>query len=529
MRLLPKWLRFLIIFVLVIGVCFRFANLEKKVYWIDEGYTSMRISGYTESEFIQEFGDGQIKQIENLQKYQRINPEKSVVDTVKGLALEEAQLAPLYFVAVRFWMQLFGDSIAVTRSLSAVFSVLALPCMYWLCLELFESSLTAWLAVAILAVSPFQIVYAQEARPYSLFIMLILLSSAALLRGMRLKTNSSWVVYAATLAVGFYAHLLFAMVAIGHGIYVVIIEKIRLNKTVIGYLLASIAGIIALSPWIIVFIKNTNTANDKTSWQTVRRPISELIKNWILNINNQFVDVGFYWDLPRPYLLSTLPIILILLITIGYSFYLLLTKTEMRVWLFVVTLTLVTAGFFVSADLIRGGIRSANTRYMIPCYLGMQISMAYLFTKAHVTIQLQKLWQVGLVVLLSMGIASGCLYISSDKWWNKSGSLFNFSIARIVNSASNPLIVTEFSEYNVLKIGNLLGLSHLIDPKVKLLLIPPAKNNVEIPENFNDIFVFGISPELKTKIEENNQYKIQKFYGKNFATNEEMVFGKIVN
>jgi hypothetical protein len=39
-------------------------------------------------------------------------------------------------------VQLFGDSIAVTRSLSAVFSVLALPCMYWLSLELFESSVT---------------------------------------------------------------------------------------------------------------------------------------------------------------------------------------------------------------------------------------------------------------------------------------------------------------------------------------------------------------------------------------------------
>ena len=190
---LGKWVRFLIRVILVMGIFFRFANLENKVYWIDEGYTSGRISGYTESEFIQEFGCGQIKEIKSLQKYQRINAEKTVFDTVKGWALEESQLTPLYFVAARFWVKLFGDSIAVTRSLSAVFSVLALPCMYWLCLELFESSVTAWLAVAIIAVSPFQIVYAQEARPYSLFVMLILLSSAVLLRGMRLKTNSSWV------------------------------------------------------------------------------------------------------------------------------------------------------------------------------------------------------------------------------------------------------------------------------------------------------------------------------------------------
>jgi uncharacterized membrane protein len=84
--------------------------------------------------------------------------------------------------------------------------VLALPCMYWLCLELFESSVTAWLVVAIIAISPFQIVYAQEARPYSLFVMLILLSSAVLLRGRRLTTNSSWAIYAVTLVVEFYSN-----------------------------------------------------------------------------------------------------------------------------------------------------------------------------------------------------------------------------------------------------------------------------------------------------------------------------------
>jgi uncharacterized membrane protein len=106
---------------------FRFATLEKKFYWIDESYTSLQISGYTDSEFIQELGDGKIKQIKSLQKYHRINAKKSVFDTVKKLALEESQLTPLYFVAARCWVQLFGDSIPVTRSLSAVFSVLALP------------------------------------------------------------------------------------------------------------------------------------------------------------------------------------------------------------------------------------------------------------------------------------------------------------------------------------------------------------------------------------------------------------------
>lgn len=43
--LLDKWVRFVITVILVMGIFFRFANLENKVYWIEEGYTSGRISG----------------------------------------------------------------------------------------------------------------------------------------------------------------------------------------------------------------------------------------------------------------------------------------------------------------------------------------------------------------------------------------------------------------------------------------------------------------------------------------------------
>ncbi len=112
----------------------------------------------------------------------------------------------------------------------------------------------------------------------------------------------------------------------------------------------------------------------------------------MLNITKQFLDVGLYSDLPRLYFLLSIPVILIILIRVGYSFYLLLSQKERRVWLFVMTLTCVTLALFLPADLIRGGVRSINTRYMIPCYLGMQIAVAYFLavkmTSPQVTMQL---------------------------------------------------------------------------------------------------------------------------------------------
>ena len=160
-----------------------------------------------------------------------------------------------------------------------------------------------------------------------------------------------------------------------------------------------------------------------------------------------------------------------------------------------VTLTFVIVGIFLPADLIRGGIRYINTRYLISCYLGMQIAVSYFFavkmTSPQVTMQLQKLWRLALAALLSIGIISCCIYLPADSWWNKDRSYINIPIARTANSASNPLIIREFPEYNVDTIGNLLSKSHQIDPKAKLLLILPK--NVEVYEFFADIFVLYFS------------------------------------
>lgn len=109
------WLRFLIIFVLTLGVFFRFVNLDIKVYWPDEVVTSVRISGYAMRELVRQVFDGHEVGIEDLQKYQRINDEKTVFNTIDGLATEEPQLPPLYFIMVRFWARWVGDSVTNIR------------------------------------------------------------------------------------------------------------------------------------------------------------------------------------------------------------------------------------------------------------------------------------------------------------------------------------------------------------------------------------------------------------------------------
>ena len=177
-----------IVILLIIGIFLRFINLDAKVYWRDETATSLAISGYRSTEIWQSL-EGRIVNSGDIIKYQTITPEQNIIDTMQFLVKDVHP--PLYFLIARVWGQWFGSSPAIIRSLSASISLLAFPSIYWLCLELFNSSRVGWMAMALIAVSPFHVIYAQEARMYSLWTVEILLLSVLLLRAMRLNTKAS--------------------------------------------------------------------------------------------------------------------------------------------------------------------------------------------------------------------------------------------------------------------------------------------------------------------------------------------------
>ena len=81
----------------------------------------------------------------------------------------------LYYVLLRGWLH-FGGTEFFIRSLSVLLAVAGLPAIYWLACILFDRR-TAIISVALLSVNAYQIRYAQEARSYSLFFLLAILSS----------------------------------------------------------------------------------------------------------------------------------------------------------------------------------------------------------------------------------------------------------------------------------------------------------------------------------------------------------------
>lgn len=508
-----NWLRLLIVVILVLGVFFRFVNLDRKVYWGDEAYTSLRISGYTASEVVEEVVNSHEIGIKDLQKYQRTNSEKGLIDTLKGLAVEEPQHPPLYFVIVRLWVQWFGNSVAVIRSLSAFLSLLVFPCLYWLCLELFNVPLTGWMAVALVAISPFHILYAQEAREYSLWTVTILLSSAALLRAMRSKTKLSWGLYVITLALGLYSFLLTVLVAIGHGVYVIVIERFRLNKTVISYFIASVLGFITFIPWLAVVVVNLTALRSTTATNSIDRGIIFVVKEWIRNVRIAFFELNF--SLSSSSLYPSRLIAPLILILAGYSIYFLCRHTPKRVWLFVLTLLGGTGLALALPDLIFGGIYSTVPRYIIPCYLGLQISVAYLLSTKITSSRVaqRKVWQVIMAVLISSGVLS-CLVLSqSSTAWSKDNGSDNPRIAQIINQANRPLLLTNISASSGnadsnWNLGKVLSLSYILEPKVHFLLVT-EENISRIPDSFSEVFLLNPSQGFRAEVEAKQNYKIK--------------------
>ncbi len=497
-------LHFLLIVLLVLGLFFRFVNLEQKVYWTDEVLTSSRISGYREGDVSQQLYNGSVIRVKDLQKYQFPNPDRTLTDTVQALT-GRPEHAPLYFLMARFWVQLFGNSVAVTRSLSAFFSLLALPCIYWLCRELFELPLVGWVAIGLMTISPFHVLYAQEARPYSLWTLTILLSSWALLRALRLKTKVSWGIYALTVALGFYTHLYSLFISIGQGIYVLIIERFRLNKIVKSYMFASVVGILAFTPWIVVWILNWSRLWVATSWLTnsLKNGIPELIFRWGRHISRVFIDFelnyNFSFENPFPYLVVVLAIVTFA----GYSIYFLCRRTTKQTWLFILTLIGIPALGTILPDLILGGQRSGTSRYLVPCYLGIQLAVAYLITTqviCNVNIQRQRLWQIITLVVFSMGVLSCANSFQAQDWWNKSGGQ-RPEIAQIVNQAENPLIVNEHTWQHV------ISLSYLLEPKVQLQFIDRRKGISKLPDDFSDYFLYNVSQTSVEELEKTYNYR----------------------
>jgi uncharacterized membrane protein len=477
--------------VVIVGIFFRFYHLDTKVYWSDEALTLLRVSGNTLDTITNGAFTGQpISVADLLAQYQYPNPDRSFADVIQALA-GNAEHSPLYYLMARGWLQIFPHSVGSIRCLSALLSLFVLTAAYWLAQELFANRLMSYGFVAIAAVSPFHILYAQEAREYSLWAVTILLSTTALVRSLRLPSLQNWGVYGVTVGLGLYAHPLSALVMIGHGLYMLLLPQPARLRRLRNYLFSSALGVALFSPWLIVLFQNLNQVLDNTNALNLDRE-GNLVLYWALNLSRIFVDVN-----QGPSAINPLHYLLVALV--GFALYHLYRQTSPQVWLLVFTLIGVTGLAIILPDLFLGGRRSTIPRYIMPCVIGLQLAIAFFFTHALQSIPPKlKLWgwyRNGAIALVVCGLLSSAVSSQVSVWWNKdpSKSRFDPAAAALVNQTIEPLIVSDRPP------GEILAFSHHLNPDAQWQLYQNPRNLTGLDE-VQSVFLYKSSNRLEKAI-----------------------------
>jgi uncharacterized membrane protein len=174
-----------------------------------------------------------------------------VVQTTRSFELSP----PLYFIFLHYWVALFGTSAVAVRSLSVLFGVLAIPVIYVLGRRLFNEEV-GLLAALILALSSFNIWYSQEARMYSLMVLLALLSMYFFLRFVRRSTLASSAGYVLCTTLLLYTHYYGVFIVLAQNVYLLTLlffsreHAFRLKH----WITLQVLLVAFFAPWISVLI-----------------------------------------------------------------------------------------------------------------------------------------------------------------------------------------------------------------------------------------------------------------------------------
>ncbi|WP_315789459.1 glycosyltransferase [Fischerella sp. JS2] len=177
----PRWFHpCLLLLWLLIGMGLRLTNLTAKPPWTDEFSTLVFSLG---NSFLPVPLNQPIT-IDVLLQPLQPQSDATIQDVLTHL-FSESNHPPLYFVLTHLWLKLFPTqaelvSLWGARSLAAIFGAISIPAIYALSWLAFRSRSVSHLAAAIMAISPYGIFLAQEARHYTLAILWVIASLACL-------------------------------------------------------------------------------------------------------------------------------------------------------------------------------------------------------------------------------------------------------------------------------------------------------------------------------------------------------------
>jgi uncharacterized membrane protein len=278
--------------LLVVAAALRIWQLGDKPLWIDELYTIFYSLGKSPAII-------SLHQIHPLSDYRALlmlSSDATSLDAQQAVATLSNH-PPAFFMLMNRWMQVFGTSILAVRSLAVMFGVLLVGAVWLLGRQLGQS--VGWIAAILITVSPYGVYLSQEARHYTLpmlisalalMVWLHLLRSLYQHKRLRWQPLIGWVMLN---GLGFYTHYFYVLgVLVQWGILIAQLYRWRSSRRDWGLVISAIVvtGLCYLV-WLPVMLHQSGSEEatqwlspDQTVWELLLLPGLRSLAAWVMMV-----------------------------------------------------------------------------------------------------------------------------------------------------------------------------------------------------------------------------------------------------
>ncbi len=283
---------------IALGAILRFWHLDLKPLWMDEVITAIFSLGKSYQDLPMEV----VFPLERVQEIFTFQPGVSCSQIAKNIASQSTH-PPLFFCGMHTWLgwlsPLGHEWVAKLRSLPALFGVGAIAAIY--CVNRVAFSRTSGLmAAAVMAVSPFAVYLSQEARHYTLPMLLITLGLLGLMQiqqdiFQRQKVRFLvWLGWAIINSISLYVHYFCVLAFLAQIATLLLLMYypstakiyLKLQRQIWLSLILSISGVaISFVPWLMVM--QSHFQRSETDWINSPvniAPLYQTLISWVVMV-----------------------------------------------------------------------------------------------------------------------------------------------------------------------------------------------------------------------------------------------------
>ncbi len=457
--------------IIALGAILRFWHLGLKPLWMDEVITTIFSLGKNYHDFPLDVVFP-LHQVRELFTYQS---GVSCQQISQNLASQSTH-PPLFFCAMYNWLgwlsPLGSDWVTKLRSPSALLGVGTILAIY-IVNRIAFSPTSGLIAGLFMAVSPFAVYLSQEARHYTLPMLLITLALWGLIQIQQdLEHNrfrfGVWLLWVIINSIGLYVHYFFALAFISQISTLILLLYLRRDKILklpqiyLGLIISTCGVIISFAPWLLVLFQHFN--HSETNWlpaPTIIAPLYQTLISWVLMViafpvENQTLIIkaicGF--------------LMVVFAVWVGRKVFSGLKLLWVNQTTYLSTLTLISFTVFIWLQLwgisyFLGKDITFVPRYHFVYYPSFCALIAASFS-AKSTIK-DKLWknQRSILIFVLVGIIS-CMFVVSNFMFQKPFQPEKVAQKMNLDSATPLMLIVRYSNYQDVALG--LSFALVLEP-----------------------------------------------------------------